>query len=470
MNLDSNCTVEYQRQLAPYTILKSGHHVDKFVEEIASKHLPQDTLDSLDKYTRGMYTEELHYKSFLKYARSLSEEHANARSCKNDPCFQKAIVQVRLDLACLDNTKPIPVDKFADVVYIPSSSAGYGYVGKKKDNVDYAYYRASRSLYHYNRFGDAYHMTPDKAFARSQLSLKADPRIRHVWGRAFHNFILEALIAQPLTQKLIMNSTPIMIGRDIHKDLPFDIIRLLTEESWQCFGLDFSCFDSSINYYLVHEAFKLLRGFLDLTGDMHEVLFNYCYRLFSHTPLVMPDGKLYIVKTGIPSGSAFTQLIGSICNLFITYAAQNKFLSTTLPTYVLGDDSIFTIKATIPLTLDMLAEYYKRMGLKLNVEKSLVTTDYLKIYFLGHNFYGSRVTRDEFTSISLALFTEDATIRPQDSIIRVASLIYDCGFNNFGIYKIYQELLSAHDYINWSKEPARPVDIAPPFYKLFVLS
>ena len=71
--------------------------------------------------------------------------------------------------------------------------------------------------------------------------------------------------------------------------------------------------------------------------------------------------------------------------------------------------------------------------MKLN-EKTIITEDIREIVFLGHNFYGSRVTRDDFTCSSLALFTEDPISDINLTILRLASLIYDCGYNSFYDY------------------------------------
>lgn len=40
-------------------------------------------------------------------------------------------------------------------------------------------------------------------------------------------------------------------------------------------------------------------------------------------------------------------------------------------------------------------------------DKTIITQNFRDIIFLGHNFYGSKVTRDDFTYLSLSLHTED---------------------------------------------------------------
>lgn len=54
----------------------------------------------------------------------------------------------------------------------------------------------------------------------------------------------------------------------------------------------------------------------DIKG--HHDVFDYLVWNFINTKLTFPSGDTYRKSHGIPSGSAFTSLIGSICNMIIT--------------------------------------------------------------------------------------------------------------------------------------------------------
>jgi hypothetical protein len=464
-SLDSLSTVEWKRRLWSYSLLKGGHHEDPYVKEILDEVLDSSTKQALGQYTRGMYTLDLHYSSFLKYARPLSDEVLYADRLKEDPFIQKAIKIVEEQLAPIFTVPVWDINNVDNVFWWPNTSAGWGYIGKKRDNYALATSNAYRALYDFGRFGNEYRFVPDKAFARSQLALRANPKIRHVWGRAFHNILIEGLTAQPIIERAMSIDTPIYIGRDLHKDLPFTIIRQLRDDNSVCYGLDFSAFDARMNSYLVEEAFNMIERHIQTTNYQP---FYYARNLFQRTPVVMPDGNLYIVKTGIPSGSMFTQLIGSITNLVLIYAVQLRFLGRIYETYVLGDDSLFAMEDAL-LDISEAADWLSSFGQVLNQEKTILTRKYSEIVFLGHNFYGSSVTRDDFTCLSLALFTEDDVLRPSDTAVRLSSLLYDSGCNSYYIYDTYKLLLSRHN-IDWSRVIQRPVDRVPPFGKLLVLS
>jgi hypothetical protein len=461
-------TVTYVRHLRPYPPPPGGHNVDPYVEECLPFVVPdQATRDKLYEYTRGMYTRELHYASFNKYSRPLSEERHFGSILASDPSIQRAISTVRQLLHSLPPLKPIPSDRMDDIHWIPSSAAGYGYIGKKADNYPKARLNASRALHWYKRFGDEYRMVPDKAYARSQLATLSNPKIRHVWGRAFHHILIESLFGQPLIEMLLREPNPIFVGRNINKTLPAEILRLRDERPvYYC--LDFKSFDSSLNSYLISVAWDIILGMFEPLDDWEKTIFSYIRRLFVHTPVIMPDGDLFIVTTGVPSGSVFTQLVDSICNLILIYALQFDLLNTNFETFVLGDDSIFTTPSP-SISLNQAAIFLSRFGMTLNVEKSLITQDISEVVFLGHNFYGSRVTRDDFTVLSLALFTERPISTPHESVIRIASLLYDSGFNSFAAYNLYAYMLSKYN-LQWIDQLQKPVTIDRPFLKLFYIS
>ncbi|KAF6215866.1 hypothetical protein GE061_000201 [Apolygus lucorum] len=143
-----------------------------------------------------------------------------------------------------------PPDNLDAVSWIPSSAAGFGYIGKKADNYLLARKNATRVLTGYSKWKSSYRFSPDKSFARTQLAMRAHPKIRHVWGRAFHHIHIEGLIGQPLLLRLMEVDTPIYIGKDIHKDMPYCILEA-TADGGTCYCIDFSKFDASVSSGLV---------------------------------------------------------------------------------------------------------------------------------------------------------------------------------------------------------------------------
>lgn len=459
-------TVEYVRRLRPYCILSGGHHEDPFVAAVLCANIEEETLTALKDYTRGLYSPELHYESFRFFEHSIEDDQRHGSRVVNHPAFRPAIEQTRSQLSVLRPVHIIRPDQFDKVSWIPSSSAGYGYVGKKRDNYPLARRNATRALYGFAKWRSRYRFVPDKAFARTQLSLRSHPKVRHVWGRAFHHILIEGLIGQPFIQNCMQYDTPIYIGKDIHKDMPYVILRAM-QNGGTCYCIDFSKFDASVCSQLVKIAWSLLEELLVLDDFVDRLVFDFCYTLFTNTPLLMPDGRLYIVRSGVPSGSYFTQIIDSIVNLLVInmcmYDAWNMFY----PVKVLGDDSLFVVP-TESCTVEELTKFFDQFGLAVS-DKTVITRNHDKIVFLGHNFYGSRVTRDEFTCLSLALFTEEAISSPEESALRIGSLIYDCGYNSFSLFNLYKHLLHTYNF-DWDQMPQRPADVYHPYFTLFILS
>lgn len=188
-------TVQFIRRLPSYTLRTTENSVDPWVLEILNERLDRVTLDALDDYTRGMYSEELHYSSFLRYARPLSEDYSRGWAFTSDSLFKETVRLVRETLSNLDHIRPISHNMLDSVEWVSSSAAGYGYIGKKCDNYLLARRNATRALWDYERYGSLYRFVPDKAYARTQLSLRTSPKIRHVWGRPFHHILIEGTIA-----------------------------------------------------------------------------------------------------------------------------------------------------------------------------------------------------------------------------------------------------------------------------------
>ena len=89
------CTVEYIRHLPSYNLGEFGTFTDPWVENIFNELLDFGTRDALKEYTRGEYSLDLHYRSFLQYARPWEEEMASHNRCNNNVLLWTAFDHTR---------------------------------------------------------------------------------------------------------------------------------------------------------------------------------------------------------------------------------------------------------------------------------------------------------------------------------------------------------------------------------------
>lgn len=447
-------TLTYVTRLAPYHITKSGSPVDRYVYKWMEERMPE-VLDLLMDYTRGMYSLDLHYKAFFKFDHNdvVPTQYSSAAMLEArttvEECLRESFSVKAISASTLDKVK-----------YIGSSAAGYGYLGNKRDNYYLARARATANLANFRKFGSEFRFTPYRAFARTQLALRSDPKVRHVWGAPFHTILIEGLIAQPIIENVTKNDGPIYIGSHIMKDLPEDVFSLLQLDNY-AYCLDFSAFDSSVPAILIEWFFEFVGNCVSFPNNFTRSALEYVKCELIRTPVVMPDGRLYICTGGIPSGSYFTQLLGSYVNLLILTYAQICIFGKPTKTFVLGDDSIFchTDGSKLRRFIDVL----KEIGFTVNVKKTVVSHNLQEITFLGHQFYGTKLTRNDFNLLCLALHTEEENNDIVKTIDRLCSLFYDGGCDSFLIYRMILELCSRYqlEYPSYAGPP--------PFSGLYLL-
>lgn len=449
-------TIEYVRKLPSYKVRKTEAPYDAFVYNILTQRIPQ-AIPILLEYSRGLYDLSLHLNNFQQFNRTMKQEKRIHKLLSNSRDITLARTLVEEQLRPLFTIDAIPMNQLDRIDYVKSSSAGYGYTGSKSDNYLLARSRATTNLVNFNRF-KPFRFTPYKAFARPQLAPRSVPKIRHVWGSPFHTILIEGTIAQPIIDKCLNNDSPIFIGRDMFKDIPNAIHQLLGDDNF-AYCIDFSGFDASVNSWFIESFFDFLRTTVNFLDEFSASALSYSREQLLHTPIVLPNGKLYLVHTGIPSGSFFTQLLGSYTNLVLMTAAQLHIFHKRTATYVLGDDSIFA--STDGSKLNEFTVYLRQFGFTVNVTKSLVSNNLLDVQFLGHNVYGSRLTRDDFTLALLALHTEEEHNDIKLTILRIRSLLYDSGHNSFLIMNLLTDLLMLHSL---------PCNYLCPYIDLFLLS
>jgi hypothetical protein len=148
-------------------------------------------------------------------------------------------------------------------------------------------------------------------------------------------------------------------------------------------------------------------------------------------------------KRGLMSGSALTNLLGSMVNLF-TLLYLNRLYKLDVDKSsisILGDDIVFA--SDKKLSINDFALYYKKhFNLEISVEKSNVYSPGEQVYFLGHNFdqYG-RYLNNAKTVVQLCIsenYIPEEILSTNDRIwSKFCSILFKCsdGEQFFDHYK-----------------------------------
>lgn len=228
---------------------------------------------------------------------------------------------------------------------------------------------------------------PCTAYHRIQHGAEG-PKTRLVWGYPQAMTLLEACFARPLIDQFLAIKSPMAFGLQKF-ELGARLVRI--GNLGINYAIDFSKFDASISPRLISIAFRILETWFDFDKDQLAVwdkVINY----FIHTPILMPDGYVWMKHQGVPSGSYFTQMVDSIINyLVIQYVMLKTSGEAATNCLVLGDDSVFS--STHWVSLSDIASHAKSLGLTVNVEKSGRFRQGESVTFLGHEWKHSLVDR-----------------------------------------------------------------------------
>lgn len=248
-------------------------------------------------------------------------------------------------------------------------SAGLPSLGKKRDNLSYAFDREMQIRKGLKA------PNPCVAYKRTQQGNKT----RLVWGYPLEMTIMESRYARPLIEQFLTARTPMAFGMT-KAELGAKLHRYVVEDRGTTVCLDYSKFDSTISKTLIKEAFRILSTWFART-DVEAFGWDTVVTYFITTPIVMPDGHLYTGKDhGVPSGSYFTQMIDSVVNVTIMYALRHKFGFDFRPEslYVLGDDVIVSVRGKVDVK--EWARYVAKFGLIIHDDEK---TEVGPPHFLG---------------------------------------------------------------------------------------
>lgn len=252
------------------------------------------------------------------------------------------------------------------------------------------------------------------------------PKGRLVWAAGLATTVLASRYSKPV-YRAIERKYCLAFG-DSYPEIGSKLVSMHTRKRF-VYGFDFSAFDASLSARLIDSAFGIIKSHLRLNAD-DEQLFDRLVSDFIHSRLILPDGSMWQVHRGVPSGSAFTSLVDSVANLIIL---QYIWISRTghplkeREVCVLGDDSV--VASSWYLDLNQVEETAQELGMVLSIPKSARVGRGGMVPFLGHGWRLGRAHRDKWELAIRLAFTEKWNKYlndPRYSLLRRISYMADC--------------------------------------------
>jgi hypothetical protein len=346
---------------------------------------------------------------------------------------------------------------------LPSySTTGYPYLAPKGALRDILVKDSRRLIFDCHR-GKA-KVYPCYGAARRVIREQPKNKPRLVWAYPGEMAVIENMYAGPVTEKLMAKP---WFGTQIKGYMSSGFWR------WKMFGstpnqaqhiisADFESFDSSVPAFLIRRVFSLIWSMFDssaLDTKITRLIEDY----FIHTPINL-YGTVRQKHRGIPSGSCFTQIVGTLCNMVVYYymceLVPDLNIDLTRSMW-LGDDSrvfihdymggtpetIIHILTKVALSLGMVISESKSIGAVVSYESAL----YRALLTKRHDAYPSA---GRFLSRELAhdppfirfdfekfkaqvLIPEQNDKLPEFTLGRLFGLVYAYGWNR----KAYDLLL-----------------------------
>jgi len=411
--------------------------VDRYAQEAIVAKAPTTFIAQLEGWARSYYSLEAHVQAIKAYDTAKLPE-------PTDIAWNQTKQHVSSMFRRMDKVTPICHDSLDTVKWIRSSSAGYGYIGSKGEGDNYKQarktaYTIAKALDHDRSYGPKAlkDSTPDIAFTRTQMSLvKAKSKVRNVWGEAFHYVLLEGMFADRFIQYFSTHETFYFIGRDPLLAVPALIEEILSECDY-VYMFDWSAFDASVQEWEIRFAFSLLEQMLTFPSNVEFQVWRFIIELFIYRKIAGPDQVLYLKTQGIPSGSCFTNIIGSITNYIRIQYMFKKLTNEFATVFTHGDDSLAGVKTTQFTPFNKFAEVTEPLGWHINVLKSSVSRSAEATSFLSRTVREHQNARDTLTCLRMLMFPEYEVPDGATSALRAKSIATDAGINSPLLYDIY---------------------------------
>jgi hypothetical protein len=366
--------------------------------------------------------------------------------------------------------KPLPLDQVVENHIDRSKYAGAPFFCSNGDVLDPGL-RLARKLWSGGRSFDPY------VAGRRVQPGGAGPKTRLVWMAPLPTTIVGTAFSKVVGARMARRR-PFCIGlRDVEKAA---LVSEFKSRFRYIYSIDYSGFDSCVPAKVIDDAFGIAKTHLELT-DEDEAVWRRYINDFIHSRLIGPDGLVYRKHKGIPSGSAFTSIIGCLVNLILAQYMWERATGHGIPAdrlLILGDD--VAIASNTRIDLGELASFAGELGFSLSVEKTEVTDSHRErgvvrmgthsydneVHFLGHYWVNGTPRRPQKELLQRMVYPERHARRSdKESILRMLSYVSDAreGWELFrSVYRLpdgFDAITHALDECSGVNEIVRSIDL-----------
>lgn len=310
----------------------------------------------------------------------------------NNEAYAEAIRRTREDYRLGFKVHPYHVNDVIRCYQHPERSPGLPHTTngiRHKRDVPVSYIKSFVHNLKYGKYRKC--TTPCNAVGKSMVGKQ--PKYRLIWVYPCHMTMAEGVFAMPLIQAYKSQRKSYAIWLQYSKG-GMKYLCSLRKKHAKWLGLDWSAYDSTIPPWLIRDAFGILREQFDFSQyndwgkptDPHTLprLWDRIVEYFINTPVKFPDGHIEVKHMGIPSGSWFTNILGSTTNSIMKHylLIMEQIAYSRKNNLELGDDGVVEIFAKHLCLKQFAQRAEKDFGTILNVEKTEFG-DYVS--FLGYS-------------------------------------------------------------------------------------